>query len=65
MLVGDDVLDRVDRRPEEIRFARKDFRPFIEWLGSEDLVELTDQTDSILGARPTAGPPPKRRVRRP
>jgi len=40
LLVSDDVLDRVDRRPEEIRFARKDFRPFIEWLGSEDLVEL-------------------------
>src|SRR5947208_11967835 len=47
LLVGDDVLDGVDRRPEEIRFCGKDFRPFVERLGSEDLVEHYADLDGV------------------
>src|ERR1700738_2227885 len=40
LIVGDDFLDRIDRRPEEVRFARKDFRPVVERLGREDIAEV-------------------------
>src|SRR5207248_8988032 len=44
LLVGHHVLDGVDRRPEELRFCRKDFRPFDERPRREDRVQLADES---------------------
>src|ERR1700728_2101434 len=49
LLVGDDILDRVDRRPEEIRFAGEDLRPLVKGVGGKDLIQLADQLDGVDG----------------
>ena len=34
--IGKDLIDRVDRRPEEIGFGGEHFRPFVERFGGKD-----------------------------
>src|SRR5208337_1693358 len=43
LLIGDDILEAVDRRPEEIGLGRKDLRPFVQRTGRKDRVQLGDQ----------------------
>ena len=57
LLVGDDVFDRVDRRPEEVRFAGEDLGPLVQRLGREDLIQLTDELDGVDGAGPRSREP--------
>src|SRR5262245_5423372 len=49
LFVGNDVFDRVDRRPEEFRFRRKDLRPFAERFAGEDPVEFGNQFGRVGG----------------
>ena len=55
LLIGQHVLEGVDRRPEEIRLAGEDLRPLLERPGREDLVQLRNQLHRVDGPRTGIG----------